>query len=59
MKTLEKISGGACMLIVLAKLGKQKRFRSEILTSVFILMFEPYNNPTTKNFLKLYKPKLY
>jgi hypothetical protein len=40
MKTLDKFSGGACMLIVLANLGKQKLFPSKILTSIFISMLQ-------------------
>jgi len=59
MKTLDKFSGRACMLIVLAKLGKQKLFPSTILTSIFISMFKHYNYPTSKNFSNLYKLKLY
>jgi len=59
MKTLDKFSGRACILIVLAKLGKQKLFPSKTMTLIFISMFKQYNYPTSKNFSKLYKPKLY
>jgi len=47
------------MLIVLAKLGKQKFFPSNILIPIFISMLKHYNYPTSKNFSKLYKLKLY